>query len=45
MRVIKIPKNDVFSALSCPNHQKAYGPGGLPPYVLKNIKREVDIDR
>ena len=34
--VIKILKNDVFHALSGLNPQKAYGPDGVPPIVLKN---------
>ncbi len=36
MPVIKILKNDVFCALSGLNPQKAYGPDGVPPIVLKN---------
>ncbi len=36
MPVIKILKNDVSYALSGLNPQKAYGPDGAPPIVLKN---------
>ncbi len=36
MPVIKILHNDVFYALSGLNPQKAYGPDGVPPIVLKN---------
>ncbi len=36
MPVIKILSNDVFYALSGLNPQKAYGPDGVPPIVLKN---------
>ncbi|XP_050710739.1 uncharacterized protein LOC126995293 [Eriocheir sinensis] len=36
MPVIKILQNDVFYALSGLNPQKAYGPDGVPPIVLKN---------
>ncbi len=36
MHVIKILKNDVLYALSGLNPQKAYGPDGVPPIVLKN---------
>ncbi len=36
MPVIKILPNDVFYALSSLNPQKAYGPDGVPPIVLKN---------
>ncbi len=36
MPVIKILPNDVFYALSGLNPQKAYGPDGVPPIVLKN---------
>ncbi len=35
MPVIKIIKNDVFFALSGLNSQKACGPNGVPPIVLK----------
>ncbi len=34
--IIIILKNDVFYALSGLNPQKAYGPDGVPPIVLKN---------
>ena len=33
---IKVSYNDVFSALSELNTQKAYGPDGIPPVVLRN---------
>ncbi len=36
MPFIKILHNDVFNALSGLNSQKAYGPDGVPPIVLKN---------
>ncbi len=36
MPVIKILPNEVFYALSGLNPQKAYGPDGVPPIVLKN---------
>ncbi len=36
MPVIKILPNDVFYALSGHNPQRAYGPDGVPPIVLKN---------
>ncbi len=36
MPVIKTLPNDVFYALSGLNPEKAYGPDGVPPIVLKN---------
>ncbi len=36
MPVIRILSNNVFYPLSGVNSQKAYGPNGLPPIVLKN---------
>ncbi len=41
MPIIKILPNVVFYALSGLNPQKAYGPDGVPPIILKNCASEL----